>query len=72
MSAVEVDNVKVACKLCGKKVLPVSMDFHLKTHNKPVLDGYEMMDEPEFFNANVDRSLGPRKAAKQYVSFFFC
>lgn len=50
------DVLKVACEVCGRKVLPVSLDFHMKIHNKP---------KEELTSVESQISDKPRRAATQ-------
>ncbi|XP_030767640.1 uncharacterized protein LOC115891333 isoform X2 [Sitophilus oryzae] len=65
-SAAEMDSIKVACHICGKKILPVSMSFHLKIHSKseePIEDSFSSID-----GINMNQLIEPgskRKAARE-------
>ncbi|CAG9767922.1 unnamed protein product [Ceutorhynchus assimilis] len=61
----EMESVKVACKLCGQKVLPVSMDYHLKAHNKP--EWPKQISASDYFSVDVGTG-GKRKAATRALN----
>ncbi|XP_076270388.1 uncharacterized protein LOC143202620 isoform X1 [Rhynchophorus ferrugineus] len=58
----ELEDLKVKCHICGKKVLPVSMDCHLKIHTK--IEPTDYLSGSNYFDSTVGSS-GKRKAAKQ-------
>ncbi|KAL1490447.1 hypothetical protein ABEB36_013137 [Hypothenemus hampei] len=64
-SEIEVEDVKVACQICGRKMLPVSMDSHMKIHNKPEKTE-ELNEFRDFETENTVWDSGrPRRAATQ-------
>ncbi|XP_066250284.1 uncharacterized protein [Euwallacea similis] len=61
-SGLNAEQAKVTCELCGRKMLPVSMDSHMKVHNKAEAARKAYNDELERMEAE---ELGPRRAALQ-------
>ncbi|XP_066155127.1 uncharacterized protein [Euwallacea fornicatus] len=61
-SGLNAEQAKVTCELCGRKMLPVSMDSHMKVHNKAEAARKAYNDELERIEAE---ELGPRRAALQ-------
>ncbi|KAL1487561.1 hypothetical protein ABEB36_015761 [Hypothenemus hampei] len=61
---IEVKNVKVSCTICHRKVLPVSMNSHMKIHDKPDKTDEIKLICFETNNTELDIKR-PRRAATQ-------
>ncbi|XP_060528679.1 uncharacterized protein LOC132703441 isoform X2 [Cylas formicarius] len=59
----ELEEVKVQCKLCFKKLLPVSLEYHLKTSHAP--PKANQLDERDWTSANTDQGDLKRRAAQK-------